>query len=295
MNETFNNSKKIPLGNEEETYLMHILIYELSRQINIFATLAVISTGLIGNSIIIFVFMQSRFRTNSSNIFLLCLAIADSLYLILHFFEDTVRNYNDIYSTNNRPTSRFSFLMKFLNITNKTEFLCRSINYFRYCLRFVSAYIVVAITFQRLSLIYAPMSYKLRSKKTAWYIVLTIVIISLLINIWVSLLFTIQKNEDNKTYCDVLKAWHKEYFFITSIYITLVIVVPILTILISNSFIIYKTTKEEAKRKKLQQKRSKDVNSYNSVQLRDRYKSVLDVRIKRYYCNIESATNSKLY
>ena len=73
---------------------------DTARKWNIFATLPIIIIGLIGHSLTILVFVQKRFRTNSSNIFLLCLAFNDSLYLINHFFEDTLRTYKDIYVLN---------------------------------------------------------------------------------------------------------------------------------------------------------------------------------------------------
>lgn len=294
------------IDSNEVQNLLSILIFEIARRVNIFAVLFVISTGLIGNSLIIFVFIQSRFRTNSSNVFLLYLALVDTCYLILHFFEDTVRNYNIIYLSNPfneslylsnstakssySPISSFNYLMRLLNISNRNELLCRSVNYLRYSFRFASAYIVVTITFQRLLLIYCPFSAKLKSKKTAWLIVNLLMFTGLIVNIWVFCMHKIQLNDD-KVYCDVAKAYQKEYFIITCVYIFLVIVIPILIILICNSLIICRTNTNEAKRRKMLTKARSFRDTSSGHNFRKRYKTVANFKLKRYYCNVEQATN----
>ena len=82
---------------QDISFLTSYHVLEESRKINIFSTLILILFGLIGNSLIIFVFSQKRFRTNSSNVYLFCLAINDSLFLLIHFIEDTVKNYQRIF------------------------------------------------------------------------------------------------------------------------------------------------------------------------------------------------------
>ena len=142
------------------------------------------------------VYLNKRFRINSSCVYLLCMAFSDGLFLILHFFEgnytlfgvlliyiwltesfknlDTVRTFQDVYLNNNSNelhngckymrTNNFEndFLsqynwIKLLNITDRFDIICRSINYFRYLLRFVSAYIIVAFTIQRAYVVHSPL------------------------------------------------------------------------------------------------------------------------------------------
>ena len=62
-------------------------ILEYSNKTNIFLTLIVTAIGLTGNCLTIFVFGQAKYRTNPSHVYLLCLAVNDSLFLIIHFFE----------------------------------------------------------------------------------------------------------------------------------------------------------------------------------------------------------------
>ena len=68
-----------------------------TKKINIFLTFFIVIIGLCGHFLTILVYSKKRFRLNSSQIFLLCLAINDSLFLIVHFFEDTNRSIHEAY------------------------------------------------------------------------------------------------------------------------------------------------------------------------------------------------------
>jgi hypothetical protein len=59
-------------------------------------TVIISVAGLIGNSLGVYVFMQRRYRKHSSKIYLLVLCISDSLFLLTHFFEDTLRTFIDV-------------------------------------------------------------------------------------------------------------------------------------------------------------------------------------------------------
>ncbi len=63
-----------------------------AQKLNIVLTICITTIGLIGNSITVIIYGQKKYRKNSSNVFILCLAINDSLFLVVHFFEDTLRN-----------------------------------------------------------------------------------------------------------------------------------------------------------------------------------------------------------
>lgn len=72
----------------------YISFLEQSRKLNIILTIVIILIGLIGNFLTLFVFSQKKFkcfRSNSSHIYLMSLAANDSLFLFVHFFEDTIR------------------------------------------------------------------------------------------------------------------------------------------------------------------------------------------------------------
>ena len=109
--------------------------FNQTRKVNIFLSVFIIIIGLIGNSIQAAVFLHKKFRTNSSSIYLLSMSLSDGLFLMLHFFEDTIRTYQDVYlstekimlhpncpdvvvnNTNNQNS--FNEFVKFLNITDR--------------------------------------------------------------------------------------------------------------------------------------------------------------------------------
>ncbi len=62
-------------------------VFKQARKINIFCTIFITILGLIGNSLTMSVYINKRFRINSSCVYLLCMAFSDGLFLIIHFFE----------------------------------------------------------------------------------------------------------------------------------------------------------------------------------------------------------------
>jgi hypothetical protein len=70
--------------------------------------------------------------------------------------------------------------------------------------------------------------------------------VSLFINGWTLFVFRL-KNQDNVVYCDVKSELSQEYFQITLIYVSLVILLPIGVLFICNSIITYKITKYSAR------------------------------------------------
>ena len=225
---------------------------ELSRKINILCTFIIACFGILGHVLTIFVYSRKKFNKNSSHVYLYCLAINDSIFLVIHFFEDTVRSLQNVFQQPISNLDNFKQFFKFLNITDKCSLTCIVINYLRYYLRFSSAYIIIAFTVQRLIIIDSPLKNRFKSKKSAWFIVFFISIISILINSWVPFLFRLQQSKnDDSIYCDINMTWNKEYFKIALAYIIIIILIPIIIIFICNSIIIYKTKKSDLKRKNL--------------------------------------------
>ena len=225
---------------------------ELSRKINILCTFIIACFGILGHIVTICVYSRKKFNKNSSHVYLYCLAINDSIFLVIHFFEDTVRSLQNVFQQpisnlnfNGNKTENLKQFFKFLNITDKFNFL-------RYYLRFSSAYIIIAFTVQRLIIVNSPLKNRFKSKKSGWFTVFFISIISILINSWVPFLFGLQhsKNDDH-IYCDINMTWNKEYFKIALAYIIIIILIPFIIIFICNSIIIYKTKKSDLKRKNL--------------------------------------------
>ena len=96
----------------------------------------------------------------------------------------------------------------------------------------------MAFTIQRAAVIHSPLKDKFKSKKSAWKTVASITIVGIILNSWVPFLFKIQtQSQENKQYCDIKKEYSKEYFQITIIYISLIMLIPIIVIFIGNSII----------------------------------------------------------
>ena len=185
--------------------------YEFVHKIILFSNLFVILSGLIGNLSTFLVFIQSRFRRNSTNIFLLVLAINDFFYLIFYFIDDSIITIQYTYEIK----------MNFISDTLNDLKLYHLIKYVRYVLRNISSYTVVIFTIQRLMLVYRPFSYRLKSKKSAWKLIFVIIFLSITSNIWILYKFNLENN-----------------FGLILAYIIYIILIPVLIILCSNIILI---------------------------------------------------------
>ena len=176
-----NNS--ILIRNDSEKLL------ELFGKINIYSVLILSGVGLIGNSLLAYVYASKKRCINSSHVYLFYSSINDNLFLIIHLFEDTLKMYLEIYSI-----EKDHFLQIF-NLADMNNIQCILINYLRNTLRFISAYLVVVYTLQRFFIVYKPITAKFKDTKSAWIIILIIILTSILFNIWVPFVFKI--NNEN--------------------------------------------------------------------------------------------------
>ena len=55
-----------------------------SMKINIYSTLVLVLIGLIGHVLTILVYSKKKYRSNSGNVYILCLAIVDGMFLVVH-------------------------------------------------------------------------------------------------------------------------------------------------------------------------------------------------------------------
>ena len=182
------------------------IFLEISRNLNLIVSLFAILIGLVSNLIVIVVFSIKKFRSNSSHVYLLCSAINDSLFLVLHLFEDILRTFKFTYFLQN------NHIINMLNISENSNISCQLTQYIRNILRFISAYIVVAIIIQRLHVVLEPLSMKFKTKRSAWYTLSTIACIAIILNIWVPFMFEINIDEYDNKYCDINKNYRTVYF-----------------------------------------------------------------------------------
>lgn len=166
---------------------------------------------------------QKRFRKNSSHIYMLCLALNNFIYLIIHF-------------------SNYKYKNNFNLISDTHNLVCKSFSYLKFILQFTSAYIIVAFTLQRFLVVWSPFYNGFKSKKSAWLTVCTIFCVSLALNSWSLLLF-----ENNNIICDIKKDYNNEYFLMILIHLVLIMIIPIIVIIVSNSMIIFNIRKSKFK------------------------------------------------
>ncbi len=143
--------------------------------------------------------------------------------------------------------------MDALTLVDKNIGLCKLANFSRYSLRFISAYLTLAITIQRLLVVYHPFNIRFKDKRFAWRSIGLIFLIGLVLNAVVPFFFCINQKESNEldVYCDVNKNTKLEYLLLNLNYSLIIIIIPSIVILVSNCLIIYKTNKQNSLRKTL--------------------------------------------
>ena len=119
---------------------------------------------------------------------------------------------------------------------------------------------MVVSTIQRLYFVSKPFSTRFKSRKSAWQTTLIIVAIALILNLWVPFVFSVRKmknkNDINDQYCDVYKNYASVYFIINILYITIIMMLPMIILIVCNIRIIIQMFKSDSNRKKLQQKKN---------------------------------------
>ena len=263
-----------------------------TQKINIICTILIILVGLVGNALAVCVFAHKKFRSHSSSIYMLCLAISDGLFLLVHFFEDTLRTYIDVYLNGNDngidaecksdddPHPIAHSVLRLINITDQFDATCRLVNYFRYFLRFISAYIIVAFTIQRAIDIYNPLStqVKYESIRLVWAIVGIITALAAVLSAWVPFVFGPRELELDRNvfikYCDVHREKSSYYFTMTIVYVCVTMLVPIIVIFLANSIIIFHLIRASKERRAMSNAGGLNASSAETSDLMHRYKSV---------------------
>ena len=286
---------------------------EETRKLSIYLALFIILIGLIGNSLGFVMFLQKKMRSKSTSIYLLFLIISDSLYLITHFFEDTLRAHIDhyIYKTKYVHEACFLFIpgnetkdfdeseltqsfASFINIMDRFDFFCRSINFARYFLRFMSAYIIVAFTIQRTRAIRKPFMQKMfESKRNLAWIFTTITISAILSSLWIPMILHSKQLESNnyisQSECYIREGYSNIYFAITNTYIVIIMFIPMIVICACNSLTIYYLKKSSRSRKAL----SEESNTFSRSQ--HSRKSQYSRKTQYFSINLENLNTKKTY
>lgn len=219
--------------------------------------------GLIGNGVVVFVFIQKRFRSHSSSIYLLCLCLSNGLYLLLYLYDKTFDTLMHLRKQKKTDLclNQSSFLNFSLNKTSELypnqhyirfDITCTSVNFLSFALRSFSGYIIMIFTIQRTIAIYSPFfEAKFESKQFASRMVILFLLLSILSSLWVPFLFKLREIDNSYKVCLIVNDHVITYFFIVIILNVFSILVPIIIIFICNSLIICFILKISKKRKLL--------------------------------------------
>jgi len=201
----------------------------IEQYLSVYGQIILTFTGIIGNILSILIFLSPRYRRQSSHFYLLCLALSDLCFLIINFLQDTFRNHNHLYR------SRINFLDR------SSSFVCISVEYARNVTRFLSSWIVVSFTIERLLVVFHPLRRAfICRRKIARLVVLIVFVISLLSNLNVPFHYKITKLVDsnqNDTICDILPQYQQIYIRFAIITMIFVYLLPMCIIGMVNMLI----------------------------------------------------------
>lgn len=199
-----------------------------SHYMYLYVSMLFIGIGLIGNSLNIAVFSSKAMRKSSSNVYLLVLAVSDSLYLVSVFFTKILTTLRCMYFNDSQ-----------IDIVNRSEFMCKFLQYVLDFFSDFSTCLILAFTVERYVAVYAPIRFKqsctVRKARIISAVIFTV--ITLFITPYHVMFMGLYRDYD---VCIVLLA-HEATFTILYVVEALVFrVVPVFVIVVLNVFIIVK-------------------------------------------------------
>ena len=146
----------------------------------------------------------------------------------------------------------------------------------------------------RAYIVYNPLSFKFKSKKTAWYTVAALVCLSMIGNIWIMFFLendgVVQQQADMK-YCGVKNSLNHIYYHMTFVYACLVMLMPMLIIFVSNSLIVAKLMSKKKHKLVTNVSKEKKVKAKKNIKPktneREAKSSIIsNYKIKPYYMTL---------
>ena len=122
---------------------------KLSKSVQYYALIVVGVIGFVGNTISFIIFLRSKLKNFSVRIYLMTLAWADNLMLILEFMVKS-------------------------SIVHYAGILCTGLYYMRNCTRIFEAFLVVILCVDRLLMLLYPIQYKITSKPSRAVVIMLV-------------------------------------------------------------------------------------------------------------------------
>ena len=123
---------------DNETKEMMDTLWPLFSKINIFGSIIICIFGIIGNLLSLKVFSSTKIPRTSSRIYLCALCITDSVFLLTHFMDNTLRELVD------------HFHIEYpINIVDQKESMCRLFTLLRSSCKCASIFFIVFFTVRK--------------------------------------------------------------------------------------------------------------------------------------------------
>ncbi|KAK2179160.1 hypothetical protein NP493_509g02003 [Ridgeia piscesae] len=204
----------------------------------LYASTMFVISGLIGNSLSVLVFSSREMRGISSNVYLLLLAISDSLYLLSVFLTKTLTTIRCLYFPNSAA-----------DIFNRSTTLCKLLQHTMDMFSDYSTCLILAFTIERYIAIYLPIRFKsLCSVRRARIACATIFIAVCIFIAPYHIMYIGLFN--NYNVCTVLDGFETVF---TALYIVEALVfrvIPVFVIALLNGMIIVRVTKLRRRKRK---------------------------------------------
>ena len=230
----------------------------ISLKIYLFASLFFVAIGLVGNALSVVVFSSKEMRVLSSNVYLLTLALSDSLYLVAVFLTKIISSLRCLYFKDSNA-----------DIVNHNDFSCILLQFLTDLFSDYSTCLILAFTAERFIACYYPIKFKeiCTVKRARIVCFLILVGIALLICphhvMFLGLLPVYNV-------CTVLTDYEYEFTILYVIEAMIFRICPVFVIAVLNVFIISKVSKiHREKRKRHSASRSK--NSTKKKEQQDRH------------------------
>ncbi|KAK2140317.1 hypothetical protein LSH36_1394g00005 [Paralvinella palmiformis] len=202
----------------------------LSHKIYLYSSLVFMALGLVGNLLSVLVFSSKDMRVVSSNVYLLVLAISDTLYLASVFLSKNLTYIRCMFFRNTD-----------IDIYNQSTFFCKSLQYVQDFFSNYSTCVILAFTIERYVAVYRPIKFK--DMYTVGRARVTCLVLFLVIAVYIApyhVMYMYRYERFNV--CTVLISEEKKFTILFGIEALLFRIIPVFVITVLNVFIILRVS-----------------------------------------------------
>lgn len=189
--------------------------------------------GIVGNTLTIVIMLKSSFSRLNVSVYLISLGVADTVCL---FVFHLTRTFLDVV---------FEVYIDVISVVG-----CKCITYIHYSFSYISSWIIVAMTMERLYITLYPFKARtICTRKRALVIVILICSASLIINIFNLFAFDVFKDPDGYNYCEQINPQIQLITTLTDF--VLYSLLPSIALLVANALLVYELNKRHDLRRSM--------------------------------------------